>query len=80
MKKYTGIIGKPLGHSMSPVLQNSAFAYHKLDIVYEVWETDLTELSNRIEQLRKLNVLGFNVTVPFKESIMGLLDDIDIHA
>ena len=77
MKKYTGIIGQPLAHSVSPILQNAAFKFHKLDIVYETWETEETELPNLINQLRTLNVLGFNVTVPFKESIIEYLDDID---
>jgi shikimate dehydrogenase len=80
MKKYTGIIGNPLGHSISPVFQKAAFDFHNLDIVYKAWKTEEIGLSNRIDQLRELKVLGFNVTVPFKESIMEYLDDIDITA
>jgi shikimate dehydrogenase len=77
MTKYVGIIGYPLGHSVSPVFQQAAFDYHNLDVRYESWETTPGELEGRIMGLRDAKYLGANVTVPYKEAAMAVLDEIE---
>lgn len=80
MTRVAGIIGRPVGHSLSPVFQAAAFASAGLDVSYEKWETEPSALADRIRWLREPHVLGANVTIPYKEDVSGLLDRIDPQA
>jgi len=71
------IIGYPLDHSMSPPLHNAGFAALGLDVRYEAWPVPLEELPAAVERLRGDEVLGISVTVPYKQAVMPLLDEID---
>lgn len=67
MTKYKlGLIGYPLGHSLSPVLYETAFKQTGLDGTYELLPTKSEDLINRIKQLRRDKFFGFNVTIPHK--------------
>lgn len=76
MPKIVGLIGYPLGHSVSPAMHNAAFLELGIDLEYDVFEIEPDDLANKISQLRE-ETAGFNVTVPYKEKIMPLLDEID---
>jgi shikimate dehydrogenase len=80
MTRYIGLIGYPLKHSISPYFQQAALDYYKLDIRYEVWETKAEELSSVISRLRHYQNLGANITVPYKENVLNLLDEVDKQA
>jgi len=70
-----GVIGNPIGHSLSPQLQNSGFRERGIDAVYLPFLVrDLKDFCNSIAALR---MKGFSVTVPHKESILRYLDDCD---
>jgi len=71
-----GIIGYPLGHSISPAFQQAAFDHYGMDARYLVWETPLDGLTQRIQSLRAPSVLGANVTVPHKEAVRSSLDSL----
>lgn len=77
MPKFVGIIGYPLKHSISPYFQQAALDYYELDIRYQAWETVPGELGEMVSRLRHPQNLGANVTVPYKESVLPLLDEID---
>lgn len=72
-----GIIGYPLGHSISPVFQQAAFNSLGIAATYERWPTPPDEMERRVQKLRQPNILGANVTVPHKERVIALLDEID---
>ncbi len=76
MTRRTGIIGHPVAHSLSPVFQSAAFSHCGLDVTYERWETPLRTLTARVASLREPGVLGANVTVPHKEAVIPLLDEL----
>ena len=78
--KRVGLIGYPLGHSISPLIQNAAFAHHRREERYELWETAPSQLEARLRGLRDDDVLGANVTVPYKEAAMPYLDELDAVA
>ncbi len=81
MGKVVKLIGYPLGHSVSPAMQNAAFGALGLDWKYELEEVAPDKLEEAIERLKKdPNVAGFNVTVPYKEKIIPLLDVLSHHA
>ena len=75
-----GIIGYPARHSLSPIFQQAAFDEMKLNLQYEVWETPPDGLESLVASMRSANVYGANVTMPYKERIMRLLDSIDHSA
>jgi shikimate dehydrogenase len=77
MSRYIGLIGYPLKHSISPYFQQAALDYYRLDIRYEAWETDAAQLPDIVNSLRKLENVGANVTVPYKEAVLPLLDELD---
>jgi len=61
-----GIIGDPIEHSMSPVMQNAAFQALGLDYAYVPFKVKSVELRKAIEGIRGLNIKGVNVTIPHK--------------
>ena len=69
-----GIIGFPLRHSISPVFQQAAIDDLGLDITYNLWETPSSQLGDRVNSLRGKNILGANVTVPYKQAVIPYLD------
>ena len=75
--KKSGILGCPLGHSISPCFQNAAFTNLGIEATYEAWPVVTAELPERIQNLRESDFLGANVTIPYKELVMPLLDEID---
>ncbi len=80
MRRYIGLIGYPLKHSISPYFQQAALDYYRLDIRYEAWETDPAQLQDIVNDLRKPENVGANVTVPYKEAVLPLLDAVDALA
>jgi shikimate dehydrogenase len=77
MSRYIGLIGYPLKHSISPYFQQAALDYYRLDIRYEAWETSPAQLQDRVNNLRKPQNVGANVTTPYKEVVLPLLDEVD---
>ena len=77
MMQYIGLIGYPLKHSISPVFQQAALDHYQLDMRYQVWETNQSDLAMTIQRLRGLDYCGANVTIPYKEAVPLFLDDID---
>lgn len=75
MKRY-GLIGHPLKHSQSRFYFNKKFEHEGLDCVYQHFDLkSLDELKEVME--RYPDLCGFNVTIPYKEAIIPLLDEID---
>lgn len=71
-----GLIGDPVEHSLSAYMHNAAFAELGLDARYDLWPTTVEELPARLASLREAGVLGANVTVPHKQAVIPLLDDV----
>jgi shikimate dehydrogenase len=72
-----GLIGDPVGHSLSPALQNAAFIDHGLPDSYVLWHTPAAELEQRIAGLRAEGMRGANVTLPHKTAVVSLVDTLD---
>jgi shikimate dehydrogenase len=77
MSRYVGLIGYPLRHSVSPYFQQAALDHYQLDIRYEAWETTPAELPEVVKSLRRPQNIGANVTAPYKEAVLSLLDEVD---
>lgn len=72
-----GILGDPVAHSLSPVMQNAAFAALGVDAVYVPFPVAPAALGEAVAGLRALGVAGVNVTIPHKEAVRAHLDRLD---
>ncbi len=79
MKKYL-VIGNPISHSLSPELHNHWIKQNKLDAIYEKKKINDNELGNLISEIKKGNINGANVTVPFKNAVISYLDELSDEA
>jgi len=70
-----GVIGNPIGHSLSPVLHNAAFSATGLNAVYLAFEPE--DIEGCIRGIKKLGIKGTSITIPFKTSVIPYLSDID---
>lgn len=80
VKASTGLvalIGCPVEHSLSPLMQNAAFAAAGLDLVYLAFTVTPSGLPAALAGLKALGFRGANVTVPHKEAVIKYLDAID---
>lgn len=80
MKKTYAVIGQPVGHSISPAIQQVCFDALNLDAVYVPFEVAAHEQDAAFKGLKALGVAGFNVTAPYKEAIIPYLDGLDESA
>jgi shikimate dehydrogenase len=74
---FYAIIGNPIKHSLSPVIQNEAFKSTGIDAVYLAFQVESSVLSEAIDGFRAFNIFGFNVTIPHKVAVMKYLDELD---
>ena len=79
MKKYL-VIGNPISHSLSPELHNHWIKQNGLDAMYEKKKLNHNELENLISDVKKGNIHGVNVTVPFKNAVISYLDELSDEA
>jgi len=78
--RVLGIIGSPVGHSLSPLMQNAAIEALGEDYVYVPFPVEPDHLAAAVEGLRRLGVWGFNVTIPHKTAIIPFLDKVSPEA
>jgi len=78
--KIVGIFGNPIEHTLSPVMHNSAFKMLGLDMCYIPFRVLPGDLQYAVKAVPALNLLGVNITVPHKENVIPLLDEIDGEA
>ncbi len=78
--KIYGIFGHPVSHSLSPVMHNSAFAVLGLDCVYLAFDIRPEKIGHAADAVRTLGIMGINITIPHKESIIPHLDEISPDA
>jgi 3-dehydroquinate dehydratase / shikimate dehydrogenase len=70
-----GVIGNPIGHSLSPLLHNTAFRARKFDAVFVPFL--VRDLGDFVRAIKPFGFAGFGVTIPHKETILRRLDDCD---
>lgn len=74
--KLLGVIGYPISHSLSPVMHNAAIAHLQQDYVYLPLPVSPDRLEQALKGFEAIGLQGFSVTIPHKQMIMPLLDDI----
>ena len=78
--RVVALFGFPVEHTLSPVMQNAAFAHCGLDYCYIPFAVHPKDLGSGIDALRSLNLCGANLTIPHKESAIPFLDLLDDEA
>jgi shikimate dehydrogenase len=74
------VIGDPVSHSRSPAMHNAALEALELDAVYVAFHVTPARLKDAVRAIRALDLAGLNVTVPHKERILPLLDEVTSRA
>ena len=77
MTKRLGIIGYPIGHSISPIFQQAALDALGIDATYEKWEVTPEGVGDFVNGLRAPDFWGINITLPHKQAVIPLLDEVD---
>jgi shikimate dehydrogenase len=70
-----GILGNPVCHSLSPVMQNIAFSHLRVPGVYLAFK--VTDIASAIKGIKALNIKGVSVTIPYKTDVIEFLDEIE---
>ena len=73
---FLALIGNPVNHSLSPIMQNVAIKHLGLDLVYLAIPCNVEDFNSTINILKKLNCKGLNITIPFKEKVFNLCSEI----
>lgn len=74
--QLTGLLGSPVSHSISPMMHNEAFELLGLDYAYLAFDIDTKQLKKAVDGLLTLNVRGFNLTMPNKNLMCQLCDEL----
>ena len=74
MTLRVGVIGHPVAHSISPRFQQAGFDAAGLDARYDAWDLEPAELEGFIDDLRREDALGANITIPYKEAALRHMD------
>ncbi len=77
MSELFGIIGNPIEHSLSPLLQNEAYTLNGIDAHFQAFHIAPEDLEKAIQGMKAIGVKGFMVTVPFKAAVIPYLDEVD---
>ena len=75
-----GLIGYPLGHSLSKVIHEAGFKSLGINATYDILETPPDDLVDRIKWLKGNGYKGFNVTIPLKLPISLFVNEVDNYA
>lgn len=79
-QRHIGIIGHTISHALSPAMHTAAFKKLNLDYDYGVMDVNPEMLPNLIASLRAMNFRGANVTIPYKETVIPLIDEVSEEA
>lgn len=75
-----GVIADPVGHSLSPLIHNAAFAHLKLNKVYVPFRVPREALARFIDEGPQMGIRGLSVTIPHKEAVIPKLTEVDAAA
>lgn len=79
MKKYA-VIGNPIDHSLSPILHNHWLKENNINAIYDKIKLEENQIKNFINKIKKKELAGCNVTVPFKKYVIPFLDKLSFEA
>ena len=75
--RMAAVIAKPIRHSISPFIHNQAYQLTATNVVYLAWEVEEEQVEQSLQQLRVLDMLGANISMPYKKKVLPFLDQVD---
>ena len=78
--RLAAVVANPIKHSISPFIHNSAFEATNTNGVYLAWEVDATELVETVANIRRYQMFGINLSMPYKEQVIPYLDQLSEEA
>ena len=75
--RVCGLIGNPVGHSISPVIHNTLADLCGIDMVYTTFKVEKGAVDTAVKGAHALDILGLNVTVPHKQEVIRALESVD---
>ena len=78
--RLAAVVANPIKHSISPFIHNSAFEATNTNGVYLAWEVDAAELSETVANIRRYQMYGINLSMPYKEQVIPYLDQLSAEA
>ncbi|ELZ27167.1 shikimate 5-dehydrogenase [Halogeometricum pallidum JCM 14848] len=75
-----GLVGNPVGHSLSPPMHEAAYDRVDMDARYVTFEPSPEDLSAAVEGAEALGIAGLNVTIPFKREMVDLVEPDELAA
>ena len=78
--RLAAVVANPIKHSISPFIHNSAFEATNTNGVYLAWEVDAAELAETVANIRRYQMYGINLSMPYKEQVIPYLDELSEEA
>ena len=78
--RLAAVVANPIKHSISPFIHNSAFEATNTNGVYLAWEVDAAELAETVANIRRCQMYGINLSMPYKEQVIPYLDQLSEEA
>ena len=74
--RLAAVVANPIKHSISPFIHNSAFEATNTNGVYLAWEVDAADLAETVANIRRYQMYGINLSMPYKEQVIPYLDQL----
>ena len=78
--RLAAVVANPIKHSISPFIHNSAFEATNTNGVYLAWDVDAAELAATVANIRRYQMYGINLSMPYKQEVIPYLDELDVSA
>lgn len=74
--RLAAVVASPIKHSISPFIHNAAFEQTSVNGVYVAWEISEESLKATVENIRRYNMFGINLSMPYKQAVLPFLDEV----
>ena len=74
--RLAAVVANPIKHSISPFIHNSAFEATGINGVYLAWEVEVSDLAETVANIRRYQMFGINLSMPYKEEVIPYLDEL----
>ena len=78
--RLAAVVANPIKHSVSPFIHNQAFEATHTNGVYLAWEVEGTDLAETVANIRRFQMFGINLSMPYKEQVIPYLDQLSEEA
>ena len=78
--RLAAVVANPIKHSISPFIHNTAFEATNTNGVYVAWEVEATDLAETVANIRRYQMFGINLSMPYKEQVIPYLDQLSEEA